>query len=571
MDTTTDYTEFYAMASEQLPKASEYLKAHGIPMETAKDLNIGYYDPATMAEAKAALESTGLIDPCKGPTLIVPFSAGDLGDIPYWEGIDMGTDKPIKPNIDAAIRGMAILSAADIYDTDHPRWLAESIPDLLALKALDSAAFYIDTMGQPELENRLRERPNGMPIILRPCIPGDDEDSERMKALAADYRAKGIPATVPDPEQVPKGWNGAAAMLMRAPGKLWDFVEGTEKAVIEGKTWERQIYESSAAGQRPFTRFWDLKMAASPQAAIPTGLKSLDAKLDGGLYPGLYVLGAVSSLGKTSLMLQIADTISHAGKADVLFFTAEQSADELMAKSLSRITGEYAQGKGMNRYLSARSILRGGWEGMDRATLEEAGREYQEIARHLWIIEDDGSRMINDTRIGLDTIRNRVKAHVKNTGNRPVVFIDYLQIIQSDDDVNVDPNKARPNRSDKQRMDEMVSELRRLSKAEQIPIIAVSSLNRDAYDGAIAMSAFKESGAIEYGADVVIALQPRDLKLVETPTGKGENRRIYESLENATLRKLEAHVMKNRMGTTGKARLLFNAAYGTFSGDEMGQ
>lgn len=562
MDTPTDYTEFYAMASEQLPKASEYLKAHGIPMETAEALKLGYYDPATMAEAKAALEGTGLIDPCEGPTLIVPFSAGDLGDIPYWEGIDMSTDKPVKPNIDAAIRGMAILSAADIYDTDHPRWLAESIPDLLALKALDSAAFYIDTMGQPELENRLREHPSGMPIILRPCIPENDEDSERMKALAADYRAKGIPATVPDPEQVPKGWAGAAAMLMAAPGELWKFVEGTEKAVIEGRTWERQIYESYAVGNKPLTEFWDTRMAASVMDAVPTGLDTLDNMLDGGFYPGLYIVGAVSSLGKTSLMLQIADTISSRGKADVLFFTAEQSANELIAKSLSRISGSMAQKGGMDKPIPSRRILKGDWAGMDRATLEEAAKKYRAEAGRLWIIEDDESRDINDVRIGMDTIRNKVKAHVKNTGRRPVVFIDYLQIIQTDDDV--DPTNTGGSKSDKQRTDTMVSELRRLSKTEQIPIIAVSSLNRSAYNGMIGMDAFKESGSIEYGADVIMALQPRGLEYGDEGADRKKNKKTYQSLENNPHRLLEVHIMKNRMGTTGKAPLIFEADYGLF-------
>ena len=54
----------------------------------------------------------------------------------------------------------------------------------------------------------------------------------------------------------------------------------------------------------------------------PTGIKSLDEILDGGLYSGLYCIGSVSSLGKTTFCLQIADSVALNGK-DVLIFSLE--------------------------------------------------------------------------------------------------------------------------------------------------------------------------------------------------------------------------------------------------------
>lgn len=67
-------------------------------------------------------------------------------------------------------------------------------------------------------------------------------------------------------------------------------------------------------------------------AVMPTGIAGLDKALDGGLHAGLTVLGAVSSMGKTSLMLQMADTLASAGR-NVLFITIEMSRMELIAKS----------------------------------------------------------------------------------------------------------------------------------------------------------------------------------------------------------------------------------------------
>lgn len=64
---------------------------------------------------------------------------------------------------------------------------------------------------------------------------------------------------------------------------------------------------------------------------IPTGYERLDKRLDGGLYSGLYVMGALSSLGKTTLALQIADSIAKAG-TDVFFYSLEMAAEEITAK-----------------------------------------------------------------------------------------------------------------------------------------------------------------------------------------------------------------------------------------------
>ena len=70
---------------------------------------------------------------------------------------------------------------------------------------------------------------------------------------------------------------------------------------------------------------------------IPTGFKKLDSVLDGGLYEGLYIVGAISSLGKTTLITQITDQIAQSG-TDVLIFSLEMARSELIAKSISRHT-----------------------------------------------------------------------------------------------------------------------------------------------------------------------------------------------------------------------------------------
>lgn len=64
-----------------------------------------------------------------------------------------------------------------------------------------------------------------------------------------------------------------------------------------------------------------------------TGFRNLDAETS--LYPGLYVLGAISSLGKTTFVHQMADQIAAAG-GHVIYFSLEQTVLELASKSVSR-------------------------------------------------------------------------------------------------------------------------------------------------------------------------------------------------------------------------------------------
>ena len=72
--------------------------------------------------------------------------------------------------------------------------------------------------------------------------------------------------------------------------------------------------------------------------ALSTGIDVIDEALEGGFYKkNLVILGAISSMGKTTLALQIADNIARQ-KQDVLIFSLEMAKEELIAKSLSRLS-----------------------------------------------------------------------------------------------------------------------------------------------------------------------------------------------------------------------------------------
>ena len=253
-----------------------------------------------------------------------------------------------------------------------------------------------------------------------------------------------------------------------------------------------------------------------------TGFKELDEKLDGGIRPGLYVLGAISSLGKTTFIHQIADTIAKSG-TNVLFFSLEQSVFELSSKSISRNTYNLDKTSG----LASNQIMKG----EQSFFLDSAIEEYIKYSDKINIIEGNFNTTVK-------SIRENIETHIKKERDNPFVVVDYLQIIPSMD------NKL----SDKQKIDMNVSELKRISRDFNIPLFIISSLNRDSYLCPISFTSFKESGGIEYTADVIFGLQYARIQEIADLKKDTEKRFQLKMESKQNPRKLQLSCIKNRNG-----------------------
>lgn len=304
-------------------------------------------------------------------------------------------------------------------------------------------------------------------------------------------------------------------------------------------------YQAECNAHALFNGFADAAGEFARTSAISTGFANLDGLLDGGLYPGLYVAGAITSLGKTTFALQIADSIARAGH-DVLIFSLEMSKYELMSKSLSRLSmQEFEKGAQISQARTARDILCGVWCRPDVPP---------DFPRDIYSLLDLYEPAANNTYIvegcftmSVEIVCNRVRKHIRLTGKKPVVIVDYLQILA--------PLNERY--TDKQNMDRSVVELKRLSRDLKLPVIAVSSFNRESYTVKASMAAFKESGAIEYTSDVLIALQLADLK------GDAKPEEIAEA-KRRNPRNIELAVIKNRHGQCGEIRFYYYPKYNLF-------
>jgi replicative DNA helicase len=225
----------------------------------------------------------------------------------------------------------------------------------------------------------------------------------------------------------------------------------------------------------------------------------------------------------------LSDQVAAAGN-DVLFFSLEQSRLELVSKSIARTTAQ----RDMNNAVTSLAIRRGY---LPQHVLEAAEEYKNAVQDRLSVIE--GNFDCNISFIG-DYIKN----YIKRNSAAPVVIIDYLQILQP----AVDEHGKTA--STKETVDATITELKRISRSLNITIFVISSVNRANYLTPIDYESLKESGGIEYTADVIWGLQLQCLNeslFSETNKIKEKRARI-KAAKAASPRQIELVCLKNRYG-----------------------
>lgn len=263
---------------------------------------------------------------------------------------------------------------------------------------------------------------------------------------------------------------------------------------------------------------------------IPTGFKLLDETLNGGIKQGLYAIGAISSLGKTTLVHQIADNLALDGH-DVLFFSLEMDRFQMLSKSLSRLSYQIAEEEGRNtdKFALCHSDIVQAYklQGKQVEMLDTAVKTYKaNYARNI--------RYEYGAKSG-EEIARVVDNHIKYTEKKPIVIVDFLQYVKG---TKQDARMAT---------NENVAILKDLVVKHGIPVILISSFNRSSYKTQASMESFKESGEIEYISDVLIGLQLKDCQ--------GDADGIQTKIDEAKakpIRSVELKLLKQRDGIATK-------------------
>ena len=502
----TDYTEELRQYQAQLQRAIPYLQARGISFETASAYGLGY---APEWRSPTALRSGK--NPPSSPRLIVPTCQHHY--------IARDTRIELTPN-QAKFSKMnegtpEIFNQSVLYDrTKDKVFVVEGAIDALSLIECGADAIALNSTSNAErLIERLQERPTRSILLL--ALDNDDGGRRALKTLTAGLQRLNISYVIVDVCGRYKDPNEALT---------------SDKSSFIGFINQAKIQASAKPDS--VESYIDLLMGGEIeefQAAKErrTGFSNLDAE-SGGLYAGLYCVAATSSLGKTTFCHQMADQLAMIGE-DVIFFSMEQSRLELVSKSIARMTAQ----QNMASAVTSLSIRKGYLP----VYVQKAALDYRNaVSDRLSIVE--GNFNCNISFIG-----DYVRQYVRRTGCKPVVFVDYLQILQPSDEIK--------GQSTKEVIDSTVTELKRLSRELNLTIFVISSVNRMNYLTPIDFESLKESGGIEYTCDVIYGLQLQCLNsdLFSNSMAKIKEKRKKIREEKAkNPRKIELVCLKNRYG-----------------------
>lgn len=505
-----NFTEYYRKCVENLkqsPEAVKYLSDRGIRLETAVKYGVGFDKQSDPANAPGGI---GEVRHPRGriilPTCKSHYVGRVIDNIKEFAKVNPKGAKADIFNLKSLESGKGVV------------FVVEGFFDALSLIEIGQDAISLNsTSNAQRLSEHLRSHGTKRGIVI--CLDNDKAGKEATETLSEAFTDMNVNFVCYD--------------------ICGDFKDPNEALVADREKFRLTVEETARQALTEFKRLCRPDSATSyintimsdeieelkKYRHLKTGYSNIDA-IVGNLYPDLYVIGAISSLGKTTFCVQMADQIASMG-TDVLFFSLEQSRLEIISKCIARRTAQ----SDVNTAVTSLSIRRGH---LPHQVLKAAQELVSGVQEHLSIIEGDF-----ENNVGF--IRDYVHRYIVKNNTRPVVFVDYLQILQPTDDKK---------QTTKEAVDEIVKTLKQISKREKITVFAVSSLNRSNYLSPVDFESFKESGLIEYTAGVVwgLQLQVMNSELFSAKEKTVTKRNAVRTEKKRNPRLIELVCLKNRYG-----------------------
>jgi replicative DNA helicase len=252
---------------------------------------------------------------------------------------------------------------------------------------------------------------------------------------------------------------------------------------------------------------------------ISTGFRDIDEITSGLQDSDLIIIAGRPSMGKTALMMNIAESAVISGDSPVLVFSMEMPSASLVLRMLSSL-GRIDQSK-----------IRSGQLGDD---------DWPRLTSAVTLLNDKPLFIDDTPALTPNEIRSRSRRVAREHGKLGMILIDYIQLMQ----VSGTPE----NRAGE--ISEISRSLKAIAKEFKCPVVAGSQLNRGLEqrpDKRPIMSDLRESGAIEQDADVIMAIY-RD--------------EVYH--DDAEKGIAEIIILKQRNGPIGKKKLAFIGQYTKF-------
>ena len=308
-------------------------------------------------------------------------------------------------------------------------------------------------------------------------------------------------------------------------GTPMEMLEIAEKKIYALRKGERteSLEHIGTVLHKVFDHLTELSQSDSAIPGLSTGLRDLDAKINGLNKGNLLLIAARPAMGKTSFALNICLNVAKKYNKTVAFFSLEMSREELCMRLLS---GE--------SFVDSQKMATGklSEEEWNKLCMASAALSQTDIR-----VDDNGAITVAE-----------MNAKLRRLDNLGLVIIDYLQLMQASGYGRASDNRVTA-------VSDISRALKVMAKELNVPVICLSQLNRAAEgrsDKRPQLSDLRESGAIEQDADSVMMLYRDEYYNPDT-----EDKNIAECI-----------VAKNRHGEIGTVKLQWLPQYTTFADRE---
>ena len=406
-----------------------------------------------------------------------------------------------------------LVMESDFYNRSHQlifsqilRLLGDNQPiDLITVsEALEQENLLTEAGGFAYLGELAKNTPSSANVVSYAQI---------IKERAINRELIGVAHEIAEAGYNPDG-RDSADILDMAEGKVFDIAERRMKKsdgpqdieFVLGKTIDR--LEALVKDNREVT-------------GVTTGFHDLDKKTSGLQPSDLIIVAARPSMGKTTFAMNLVENAMMADDKPVLVFSLEMPSEQIMMRMLA-------------------SLSRVDQTKIRTAQLDD--EDWARISNTMSTLKDKDNLFVDDSS-GLTPmdVRSRARKVAREHGGLSMIMIDYLQLMRV------------PSLSSNRTLEiaEISRSLKALAKELEVPVVALSQLNRtleQRADKRPVNSDLRESGSIEQDADLIMFIY-RDEVYHENTEDKGV---------------AEIIIGKQRNGPIGTSRLTFQGQFSRF-------
>ncbi|RKS87811.1 primary replicative DNA helicase [Orbus hercynius] len=406
------------------------------------------------------------------------------------------------------------ITARDFYSRHHQMIFAEmlnlvgkGVPiDLITLsESLDSKDILSDVGGFAYLAELSKNTPSAINVVAY-------TDIIRQQAILRELISSSN--EIADSCYATEG-RSSEDILDLAETKIFQIAEHRAKQGVGPKSITSVLEDTVAKIEELFQKPHD------GVTGVSTGFVDLDKKTAGLQRSDLIIVAARPSMGKTTFAMNLCENAAMMQEKPVLIFSLEMPAEQIMMRMLA-------------------SLSRVDQTKIRTGQLDD--NDWARISSTMGILLEKKNMYIDDSS-GLTPmeLRSRARRIYREHGGLSMIMVDYLQLMRV------------PNMSENRTLEiaEISRSLKALAKELQVPVVALSQLNRSLEqraDKRPVNSDLRESGSIEQDADVIMFIY-RDEVYNEASEHKG----IAEII-----------LGKQRNGPIGKVRLKFQGQWSRF-------